>query len=76
MKVIGIRRFDYTSKYTGTTRAAVNLYVVEKSNRVEGLSADKIFCYAESLPDGLKLQDDINVLYDKYGHVQSITVVS
>ena len=46
MKVVGMRKFQYTSKKTGNTYPAANLYCTEERNNVVGVAAFDLFSFA------------------------------
>lgn len=76
MKVIGWRFFDYTSKKTGKTSPACNLYVTYPGNPERGFTGDQceaIFLYSDSLGSySPQIGDEINVYYNRFGRVTSI----
>lgn len=75
MKVIGIRRFPYTSKRTGETYPACNLFCTETRRNVEGEACFDLFCRAELVPDVLMVGDEVHCSYNRFGSVESIEVV-
>lgn len=75
MKVIGMRKFEYTSKKTGNTFPAANLYVTEERNNVVGLSCFDIFVRAELVPPELTVGDEVRCSYNRFGRVESIDLV-
>lgn len=75
MKVIGMRKFEYTSKKTGKTFPAADLYVTEQRNNVVGLSCFDLFVRAELVPPDLTVGDDISCSYNRFGTVEEIRVV-
>lgn len=76
MKLVGFRKFEYTSKRTGQIYPACNLYVTyppkENSDTV-GLVCESIFCPVSSLGTYQpKVGDEIKVYYNRYGSVDAI----
>ena len=49
MKVIGFRKFDYTSKKTGKTYPACNIYVTYPLSKGEGCGCESVFVPFEVL---------------------------
>lgn len=75
MKVIGMRKFEYTSKKSGRTFPAANLYVTEERDNVVGLSCFDLFVRAEIVPPDLTVGDEVRCFYNRFGSVESIDVV-
>lgn len=74
--ILGYRIFNYTSKRTGQTYEACNLYVSYSSDRIQGLACREFFCRASFLPKGIAPGDDIEVFFDMYGRVAGISPFS
>ena len=70
MKVVGMRKFQYTSKKTGNTYPAA-----EKRNNVLGDAAFDLFVKAEIVPGDLAVGDEIACTYNRFGSVEEIRVV-
>lgn len=75
MKVIGMRKFQYTSKTTGKSFPAADLYCTEERNNVVGLAAFKIFVKAEFVPGDLQIGSDIACVYNRFGSVEKVCIV-
>lgn len=75
MKVLGIQR-GVSFKIDGREFSGLNLYCAIKRDHVEGHATEKIFinmskdCYA--VASGLKVGDEIETYYNRYGKVESI----
>lgn len=72
MKVIGIKRFDYTSKKTGSTYPAVSLFVTETRKSVEGLACFEQFLRAEVVPEEIGVGDEVRFAYNRFGGVEEV----
>lgn len=75
MKVVGMRKFQYTSKKTGNTYPAANLYCTEERNQVVGVAAFDLFVKADLVPGDLVIGSDISCVYNRYGSVEEIRIV-
>lgn len=75
MKVVGMRKFEYTSKKTGSTYPAANIYVTEERKGVTGLAAFDMFVKADIVPDDLTVGAEIRCFYNRYGGVEAITLL-
>ena len=75
MKVVGMRKFQYTSKKTGNTYLAASLYCTEKRNNVLADAAFDLFVIAEIVPGALAIGDGIVCTYTRFGSVAEIRVV-
>lgn len=82
MKVVGIRKVEYTSKKTGQPVHGWELHVVESG--VKGMLGDRVqqlwvrpdvfgalLAYSGSEPEKL-LNKDVDVFYNQYGSVSSV----
>lgn len=73
-KVIGIQPVSYTSKKTGQLVEGTQLHVSFEDTRVKGLAVDKIFCGKRIPVDHVKINDCIEVFYNRYGQVDFVGV--
>lgn len=76
MKVIGMRKFEYTSKRTGNKYKAANLYCSYDAADTIGVRCESVFLSSDKVPPDLKLGNEINVLYNRFGNVEAIEVVN
>lgn len=76
--VIGKAKVDYVSKRTNQQVSGVTLHVTREDNNVSGLAVETIFISAKANvfkdADSVKLGDNVNVSYNRYGSVDSITL--
>lgn len=72
---VGIRRFNYTSKKTGLTYPAANIYCTEERNGVDGVAAFDLFVRQERLPDDIAPGEEIHCTYNRFGSVEDIVVL-
>ena len=75
MKVVGMRKFHYTSKNTCQTYQAPNMYCTEERNNVVGVAAFDLFVRAELVPGDLQVGSDIACVYNRFGSVEEIRIV-
>lgn len=73
-KVIGIQTISYTSKKTGQLVEGTQLHVSYEDSRVRGLAVDKVFCGKRIPCDHVKINDSIEVYYNRYGQVDFVGV--
>ena len=73
-KVLGIQSVNYTSKRTGQLVEGVQLYVSYEDKNVSGFATDKIYCPKRIPVDHVKLNDRIEVYYNRYGQVDFVGV--
>ena len=72
MKVIGMQVKDVVSKKTGNPYKAAILFVTYESKNVTGLAAMQIDTTVDRVPDDIALGDEVNVLYNRFGNVESV----
>lgn len=72
MKVIGMQVKDVVSKKTGNPYKAAILFVTYESKNVTGLAAMQVYTTVDRVPNDLALGDDVNVLYNRFGNVESV----
>ena len=75
MKIVGMRKFQYTSKKTGKTYSAANLYCTEERNNVIGVAAFDLFVRAELVPGDLQVGNEVACAYNRFGSVEEIRIV-
>ena len=75
MIVVGMRKFQYTSKKTGNTYPAANLYCTEKRDNVIGDAAFDLFVKAELVPGDVQIGSEISCVYNRYGSVEEIRLL-
>lgn len=75
MKVVGMRKFEYTSKKTGKTYPAATLFCTEERKQVAGWAAFDIFVKADLVPDDLQVGSEISCVYNRFGSVEEIRIV-
>lgn len=75
VKVVGIRRFMYTSKKTGNTYPAASVFCEEERKNVDGLAAFDLFVRQELLPPEIQVGDNIHCTYNRFGSVEEMIVV-
>ena len=75
MKVVGMRKFLYTSKKTGSTYPAANLFCTEERNNVNGVAAFDLFVNAERVPGDLQVGSEIVCFYNRFGSIEEIRLV-
>ena len=72
MKVIGMQVKDVVSKKTGNPYKAAILFVTYESKNVAGLAAMQVYTTVDRVPDDIALGDEVNVLYNRFGNVESV----
>lgn len=75
MKVVGMRKFQYTSKQSGKSFPAANLFCIEERNNVIGVAAFKLFVKAELVPGDVQIGSEISCAYNRFGSVEEIRIV-
>lgn len=75
MKVVGMSKFQYTSKKSGKTYPAANLYCTEERNNVVGVAAFNLFVKAELVPGDVQIGSEISCSYNRFGSVEEIRLV-
>lgn len=75
IKCVGIRKFNYTSKKTGNTYAAANIYCTEERKGVDGIAAYYLFVRQEMLPPELVPGMEIRCTYNRFGNVDEVFCV-
>lgn len=72
-KLVGFRRFQYKRKSDGQTVDACNLYITYPGNAdVVGDVAETVFCKSDIVPKDLKVGDNLQVFYNRFGSVESV----
>lgn len=73
-KLIGFRRFQYKRKSDGQMVDACNLYITYPGDStVVGEVAETVFCKSDIVPKDLKVGDNLQVFYNRFGSVESIS---
>ena len=75
MKVVGMRKFQYTSKKSGKSYPAANLFCTEERNNVIGVAAFDLFVKAELVPGDLQVGSEISCFYNRFGSIEEIRIV-
>lgn len=75
MKIVGMRKFLYTSKKSGNTYSAANLYCTEERNNVIGVAAFNLFVRSELVPGDVQIGSEIACFYNRFGSVEEIRIV-
>lgn len=77
MKVLGIEKVDYESRKTGRRITGRKVYYTEpvRDGRGSGMRADSVYVSSGVYDGPLALGDDINILYDRWGHCGGIQIV-
>lgn len=75
MKVVGMRKFQYTSKKTGKIYPAANLFCTEERNNIIGVAAFNLFVKAELVPGDVQVGSEIACVYNRFGSVEEIRIV-
>lgn len=79
MQVIGKQRVDYKNK-DGKVIQGVRLWACHEKNGVIGVVSEEVYLSDNKLAacglsaDKINVDDDVTVLYNRYGSVESITV--
>lgn len=72
-KVIGMRRFEYTSKKTGRKMDACNLYCIYEDVKTVGNACTSIFCCSDVVSEEIGIGDFIKVFYNRFGSVEQVS---
>lgn len=72
MKVIGMKEQERTSKSTGRSYMAVYLHCTYEDRSVRGQGVERLFCMKEAVAPGINIGDEIRVLYNRFGNVESV----
>ena len=72
-EVLGKEKVNYTNKI-GNPVNGIKLHVTSESKRVEGLKVEVVYC-SGLLADEVEVGNTVDFLYNKYGNVQSVTVL-
>ena len=75
IKCVGIRKFQYTSKKTGNTYPAANIYCTEERKGVDGVAAYDLFVRQELLPADIAPGCEIHCTYNRFGSVEEVIVL-
>lgn len=75
MKVVGMRKFQYTSKKSGNSFPAANLFCTEERDNVVGVAVFDLFVKAELVPGDLQIGSEIACVYNRFGSVAEIRLV-
>lgn len=77
-KVIGVRAVSFTPRNESQPIEGTNLYCAYEDNRITGHGCEKFFVSPGKFVDGIvpRVNDLINVSYNRYGKIETVTVVS
>lgn len=79
MKVIGFSERSFTSKDTGALIEGMYIYVSFENNRTTGCACDRFFMSSSRLENcgyHPSLGDDIEPVYNRYGKIIGIRVIT
>ena len=73
-KVIGFQKIDFKDQKTGNQVSGYNLFLISQpeSDRITGTVCEKIFISSQYVDYVPALNDNIVILYNRYGKVSSI----
>lgn len=78
MTIIGKAKVDYVSRKTNQQVSGLTLHVTHEDNNVDGLAVETIFVSSKSNvyadANAVKLGDNVNVFYNRFGSVDSIAL--
>lgn len=80
-QVIGKQRVDYVSKEKKEVKG-LKLWLAYEKKGVEGFAAETVYLSDAKLQQigltvsDINIDDTVNVLYNRYGNVESVSVVS
>lgn len=78
MKVIGFSDRSFTSKSTGALIEGMYIFVTFENNRTTGFACDRFFISRKRLDEcgySPSLDDDIELVYNRYGKITCIRVI-
>lgn len=70
--VMGIRKFNYKSKKSGSEYEACNLYASCSRSGVDGLACEAFFLRADKLSPDIKVGDTVCIFYNRFGSVDAV----
>ena len=73
-QIIGIRSVDFTDSSTGKAIVGTTMYVGKKNPYVRGLEPKKIFLNSSIDCSEFKVNDMVDVSFNEYGKVDSISL--
>lgn len=73
-KVIGYQKIDFKDQKTGNQVSGYNLFLISEpeTTNITGTKCEKIFISSQYVDYTPALNDDIVILYNRYGKVSSI----
>lgn len=71
--IIGIKVIDYTNKQNRRV-VGKELHVTFLQDNIDGVGVEKLYI-PDKLPCNVKIGDDIDVYYDKYGSIIAINLI-
>lgn len=73
-KVIGYKIGEFTDKKSGEKVTYGKLYTTSEAKDVNGLACEA-FSVKPDMLSGIGIGDDVEILYNRYGRVESVVVV-
>lgn len=76
-EIIGVRKFEYTSKKTGVKHNSCNLYAFCKRAGIDGYFCKEFFILDSDsvIPADLTLGSHVILLYNEYGNIAAVRLV-
>lgn len=73
--VLGIEKVDYVSKKTGQPVRGTNLHCsqVENPDHVDGIRVERLYVPERVHLGGLSVGDDVDVYFNRYGSVDTVS---
>ena len=76
-KVVGYKRADFKPKDSDSEIKGINLFVTFKRDGVQGFACERLFVSDSRAGNYLpKVGDEVDIFYNRYGKVESITLAS
>lgn len=75
VKIVGVRKVNFTDKQTGNTVSGVTYFFTFKQDGVDGVAADKVFIHQDRLVDLSYLPspgDEVILLWNRYGKLADV----
>lgn len=76
-KVMGVRAVSFTPKDQEKAIEGTNLYCAYEDEKITGYGCERFFVTPKKFVNGVvpRVNDVINVMYNRYGKVESVEVI-
>lgn len=74
VKVVGLKDVNFVDSSSGKNITGTTIFVLKEEKHTVGLESGKYFIKSSINIDGLKVNDNVDLLFNERGKVESLTI--